>query len=53
MGNTRIKAFFEGDILLQHFCFVKSQKNIENILKYLQILLIWLLHRLEMSRESF
>jgi type III pantothenate kinase len=36
VGNTRIKAaVFEGDILLQHFIFVKEelQKNIKNILK--------------------
>jgi type III pantothenate kinase len=36
VGNTRIKAaVFEGDILLQHFVFVKEelQKNIKNILK--------------------
>jgi type III pantothenate kinase len=36
VGNTRIKAaVFEGDILLEHFVFVKEelQKNIKNILK--------------------
>ena len=36
VGNTRIKAaVFEGDILLQHFVFVKEelQINIKNILK--------------------
>jgi len=36
VGNTRIKAaVFEGDILLEHFVFMKNdlQKNIENILK--------------------
>jgi type III pantothenate kinase len=35
VGNTRIKAaVFEGDILLEHFVFVKEelQKNIKNIL---------------------
>jgi type III pantothenate kinase len=35
VGNTRIKAaVFEGDILLEHFIFVKEelQKNIKNIL---------------------
>jgi type III pantothenate kinase len=36
VGNTRIKAaVFEGDILLEHFIFLKNEieKNIKNILK--------------------
>jgi pantothenate kinase type III len=34
VGNTRIKAVFEGNILLQHFVFGwRASKNIKNILK--------------------